>query len=153
MMHRHGILVLAGLPYSAAPLLVRSMMADLGDEERLASGVDRTGLLYAIVNGTVKLGYALAIGVFLLLAQLGFDPKVPSAQGDTALIVLYAVAPAALGLLVCAVILRYPLDATAHAEIRRQLDERDAAEPLPSPSPEPHVAPLVPHPKEWPAAE
>jgi MazG family protein len=82
----HLILVLAGLPYSAAPLLVRSMMADLGDEERLASGVDRTGLLYAIVNGTVKLGYALAIGVFIVLAKLGFDPKVPSAQGDTALI-------------------------------------------------------------------
>ncbi|WP_165187253.1 MFS transporter [Caulobacter soli] len=141
------ILVLAGLPYSAAPLLVRSMMADLGDEERLASGVDRTGLLYAIVNGTVKLGYALAVGVFLLLAQLGFDPKVPSAQGDTALIVLYAVTPAALGLLVCAIILRYPLDATAHAEIRRQLDARDAAEPLPSPSPEPHVAPLVAPPR------
>jgi GPH family glycoside/pentoside/hexuronide:cation symporter len=79
-----AILVLAGLPYSAAPLLVRSMMADIGDEERLASGVDRTGLLYAIVNGTVKLGYALAIGVFLLLSWLGFDPKVPSAQGDTA---------------------------------------------------------------------
>jgi Na+/melibiose symporter-like transporter len=135
--------ILAGLPYSAAPLLVRSMMADLGDEERLATGVDRTGLLYAIVNGTVKLGYALAIGVFLVLAKLGFDPKVPSAQGDAALIGLYAVAPAVLGLLVCAIILRYPLDATAHAEIRRQLDARDAAEPLPSPSPEPHVAPLA----------
>lgn len=138
-----AILVLAGLPYSAAPLLVRSMMADIGDEERLASGVDRTGLLYAVVNGTVKLGYALAIGVFLLLSWLGFDPKVPSAQGDTALITMYAVAPAVLGLLVCAVILRYPLDATAHAEIRRQLDERDAAEPPPSPTPEPHVAPLA----------
>lgn len=136
-------LILAGLPYSAAPLLVRSMMADLGDEERLASGVDRTGLLYAVVNGTVKLGYALAAGVFIVLAALGFDPKVPSAQGDTVLIVLYAVVPAVLGLLVCAIILRYPLDATAHAEIRRQLDERDAAEPLPSPSPEPHVAPLA----------
>jgi Na+/melibiose symporter-like transporter len=81
--------------------------------------------------------------VFLLLSWLGFDPKVPSAQGDTALIAMYAVAPAVLGLLVCAVILRYPLDATAHAEIRRQLDERDAAESLPSPTPEPHVAPLA----------
>ncbi|EJL32348.1 Na+/melibiose symporter-like transporter [Caulobacter sp. AP07] len=137
------ILVLAGLPYSAAPLLVRSMMADIGDEERLHAGVDRTGLLYAVVNGTVKLGHALAIGVFLLLSWLGFDPKIPSAQGDAALITLYAVAPAALGLLVCAIILRYPLDAAAHAEIRRQLDERDAAEPLPSPSPEPHVSPLL----------
>jgi Na+/melibiose symporter-like transporter len=137
------ILILAGLPYSAAPLLVRSMMADIGDEERLASGVDRTGLLYAVVSGTLKLGHALAIGVFLLLSWAGFDPKIPSAQGDLALIALYAAAPAALGLLVCAIILRYPLDATAHAEIRRQLDERDAAEPLPSPSPEPHASPLL----------
>ncbi|WP_426011554.1 MFS transporter [Caulobacter sp. DWR2-3-1b2] len=136
-------LILAGLPYSAAPLLVRSMMADIGDEERLASGVDRTGLLYAVVNGTVKLGHALAIGVFLLLAQLGFDPKAPSAQGDAALIGLFGFVPAVLALLVCAIILRYRLDATAHAEIRRQLDERDAAEPLPSPSPEPHVSPLL----------
>jgi GPH family glycoside/pentoside/hexuronide:cation symporter len=137
------LLVLAGLPYSAAPLLVRSMMADIGDEERLHGGVDRTGLLYAIVNGTVKLGYALAIGVFVVLERLGFDPKVPSAQGDTALICLYAVAPAVLCLVVCVTILRYPLDATAHAEIRRQLDARDTVEPLPSPSPEPHVSPLV----------
>jgi Na+/melibiose symporter-like transporter len=122
------VLVLAGLPYSAAPLLVRSMMADIGDEERLNTGVDRTGLLYAIVNGTVKLGFALAIGVFLVLEKLGFDPKIPSAQGDTALIVLYTVVPAALGVLVSVIIVRYPLDAKRHAEIRAQLDARDAAQ-------------------------
>lgn len=123
-----AVLVLAGLPYSAAPLLVRSMMADIGDEERLNTGVDRTGLLYAIVNGTVKLGFALAIGVFLVLEKLGFDPKIPSAQGDTALIVLYTVVPAALGVLVSVIIVRYPLDAKRHAEIRAQLGARDAAQ-------------------------
>jgi MFS family permease len=143
------VLVLAGLPYSAAPLLVRSMMADIGDEERLNTGVDRTGLLYAIVNGTVKLGFALAIGVFLVLEKLGFDPKIPSAQGDTALIVLYTVVPAALGVLVSVIIVRYPLDAKRHAEIRAQLDARDAAQAhaqasphdrLPDPSPAPTAA-------------
>lgn len=133
-----AILVLAGLPYSAAPLLVRSMMADIGDEERLATGIDRTGLLYAIVNGTVKLGYALAIGVFLLLAKLGFDPKVPTAQGDAALIGLYAVAPAVLGVLVCLIIVRYPLDAKRHAEIRAQLEARDAAQAKTSAEASPH---------------
>lgn len=121
------VLVLAGLPYSAAPLLVRSMMADIGDEERLETGVDRTGLLYAIVNGTVKLGYALAAGVFVLLAQLGFDPKAPTPQGDAALMGLFCIAPAALGVLVCVIIVRYPLDAKRHAEIRAQLEARDAA--------------------------
>ncbi len=122
-----AILVLAGLPYTAAPMLVRSMMADIGDEERLASGVDRTGLLYAIVTGTLKLGYALAIGVFPVLAWLGFDPKAPTPSGETALTVLYAVVPAAMGLLVAAIMLRYPLNATRVAEIQRQLAARDAA--------------------------
>ncbi|MFT4251524.1 MAG: MFS transporter [Caulobacter sp.] len=133
-----AVLVLAGLPYSAAPLLVRSMMADIGDEERLNTGVDRTGLLYAIVNGTVKLGYALAIGVFLVLEKLGFDPKVPSAQGDAALVALYTVVPAALGVLVCLIIVRYPLDARRHAEIRAQLEARDAADAATAADTSPH---------------
>jgi Na+/melibiose symporter-like transporter len=121
------VLVLAGLPYSAAPVLVRSMMADIGDEERLESGVDKTGLLYAIVTGTVKLGYALAVAVFIALGWMGFDPKVPTPEGDAALIGLYAFAPAALGLVVAAIMMRYPLDATRLAEIQRQLAARDAA--------------------------
>lgn len=129
------VLILAGLPYSAAPLLVRSMMADIGDEERLASGADRTGLLYALVSGTVKLGHALAIGAFPLLAWLGFDPKLPTATGETALIALYSVVPAAMGLVVAAVMLRYPLDATRVAEIQSQLAARDAAS-LEHPEPE-----------------
>jgi GPH family glycoside/pentoside/hexuronide:cation symporter len=136
-----AILILAGIPYAAAPLLVRAMMADIGDEERLASGADRTGLLYAIVNGTVKLGHAFAIGAFPLLALFGFDPKLPTATGETALIALYAIVPAAMGLVVAAVMLRYPLDATRVAEIQRQLAARDAATLSPKqPEPDPNVA-------------
>lgn len=134
------VLVLAGLPYSAAPLLVRAMMADISDEERLASGADRTGLLYALVSGTVKLGHALAIGAFPVLALLGFDPKQPTATGETALIALYSVVPAVMGLVVAAVMLRYPLDATRVADIQRQLSERDASVPTsPEPEPDPHA--------------
>lgn len=137
------VLVLAGLPYSAAPLLVRSMMADIGDEERLQSGVDKTGLLYAIVTGTVKLGYALAVGVFIVLGWMGFDPKTQTPAGDAALIGLYAFAPAGLGLLVAAIMLRYPLDANRVAEIQRQLAARDAATESRTPAAEadPHAVP------------
>ena len=130
------VLVLAGLPYSAAPSLVRSMMADIGDEERLESGADRTGLLYAIVSGAMKLGYALAVGVFIVLQMLGFDPKAPTAAGDAALVGLYAFLPAGLGLLVSVIMLRYPLDATRLAEIQRQLAARDAATDSPTPAAE-----------------
>lgn len=131
------VLILAGLPYSAAPLLVRSMMADIGDEERLDSGVDKTGLLYAIVTGTIKLGYALAVGVFIILGWMGFDPKTPTPAGDAALIGLYAFAPAALGLVVAAIMMRYPLDADRLAEIQRQLAAQDAATGADQPSTEP----------------
>jgi Na+/melibiose symporter-like transporter len=136
------ILVLAGIPYTAAPVLVRAMMADIGDEERLQSGVDRTGLLYAIVTGTAKLGYALAIGAFPVLQWLGYDPKVPTASGDTALIAMYAVVPALMGLVVAGFMLRYPLDAARVAEIQRQLAARDAAQGDASAAePEPNVLP------------
>lgn len=136
-----AVLVLAGLPYSAAPSLVRSMMADIGDEERLESGADRTGLLYAIVSGAMKLGYALAVGVFILLQMLGFDPKAPTADGDAALIALYSYLPAGLGLLVSVIMLRYPLDASRLAEIQRQLAARDAeaGSPTPAAEPDPHA--------------
>jgi Na+/melibiose symporter-like transporter len=136
------VLILAGIPYTAAPVLVRAMMADIGDEERLTGGVDRTGLLYAILTGTVKLGYALAIGAFPVLQWMGFDPKVPTVSGDNALIAMYAVVPAAMGLVVAVVMLRYPLDATRVAEIQRQLMARDAAQGnAPAAEPEPNVLP------------
>lgn len=138
-----AVLILAGLPYSAAPSLVRSMMADIGDEERLESGVDRTGLLYAIVAGAMKLGYALAVGVFILLQMMGFDPKAPTASGDAALIALYAFLPASLGLLVSVIMLRYPLDASRLAEIQRQLAARDAAAGSSTPAAEPNPNALV----------
>jgi GPH family glycoside/pentoside/hexuronide:cation symporter len=120
----------AGLPYSAAPFLLRAMMADYADEERLASGANRTGLLYAILTGTVKIGTALAVSSLIVLGLLGFDAHHPAnstAAGLMGLQVLYAVAPGVIGLLAAWTMVRYPLTEERHAEIRAQLAERDAA--------------------------
>jgi GPH family glycoside/pentoside/hexuronide:cation symporter len=125
-------LILAGLPYSAGPFLLRSMMADVGDEERLATGADRTGLLYAVLAGTAKIGYALAVGItFVALDVLGFnaqgggDPQ----AGMMGLQALFVVGPAVLGLLAAWVTFGYPLDAKRHTEIREQLALRDGGPP------------------------
>jgi GPH family glycoside/pentoside/hexuronide:cation symporter len=125
-------LILAGLPYSAAPFLLRSMLADVGDEEKLATGADRTGLLYAVLAGTAKVGYALAVGItFLALDVLGFnaqgggDPQ----AGMAGLQALFVIAPAVLGLLAAWVCFGYPLDANRHAEIQDELARRDAIPP------------------------
>lgn len=125
-------LILAGLPYSAGPFLLRSMLADVGDEERLASGADRTGLLYAILAGTAKLGYALAVGItFVALDTLGFNAQGGGdpAAGVMGLQLLFVIAPALLGLLAAWVCFGYPLDARRHAEIRDQLALRDGIPP------------------------
>ncbi|MDP1630413.1 MAG: MFS transporter [Caulobacter sp.] len=129
-------LVAAGIPYSAGALLLRSMMADYSDEERLASGKDRTGLLYAILTGTVKIGTALASTSLILLGALGFNAA--HATESTALSMaglqaLYAFAPGVIGLLAAAVMIGYPLTEAKHAEILRQLGEADGASTPPTP--------------------
>lgn len=125
-------LIAAGIPYSAGALLLRSMMADYGDEERLASGVDRTGLLFAILTGTVKVGSALAVTSLILLGTLGFDAAHADKSTElsmTGLQALYAFAPGIVGLLAAAAMIGYPLTEAKHAEILRQLGERDGAFP------------------------
>lgn len=125
-------LIAAGIPYSAGALLLRSMMADYGDEERLSSGKDRTGLLFAILTGTVKVGSALAVTSLMFLDALGFDAahaanSTPeSMQG---LMALYAFVPGIVGLLAAAAMIGYPLTEAKHAEILRQLGDRDGVFP------------------------
>jgi Na+/melibiose symporter-like transporter len=127
-----GIMLLGGLPFSGGALLLRAMLADVGDEVRLVTGVDRTGLLYSIFTGTRKIADMLAILTFLVLARLGFDPNTAgnSAQSLLGLQVLFIGLPSLLAVAAALVVLRYPLDARRHAEIRAALDARASAEAL-----------------------
>lgn len=121
---------LAGLASTSGQILFRSMMADIADEERLHSGVDRTGLLFALLTGSVKIGSALAVGAGLYtLKVVDFDfaqGAANSAQALQTLSVLFCLVPASLGLVTAAIISGHKIDAAAHAEIRRRLDARDA---------------------------
>ena len=121
------LMFLIGVPYAAGAFLLRAMMADIGDEERLASGVDRTGLLYAILAGTVKIGSAAAVGVtFPLLQVLGFDPTGKGVDaGLGSLSILFAAVPAAMAILASLLVWRFPLTPERHAEIRAALAARD----------------------------
>lgn len=124
-----GGMFLAGLSFTAGPALLRAMMADLGDEERLVSGVDRTGLLFSLLTGSVKIGSAAAVGIGLsALHAAGFEPELAEQNSPGALLTLklmFAILPAALGILSAWLISGHKLDAVAHADIRRRLEERD----------------------------
>ena len=121
---------LAGLPFGAGAILLRAMMADVGDEERLASGVDRTALLYGLLSGSQKIGTGVAVLAGLnALHAVGFDAKLGTGNSPaalTAVTIAFSIVPAACGFIGALVIRGHKLDAAAHADIRRRLAERDA---------------------------
>ena len=122
--------VFAGIPYSAASLLLRAMMADVSDDVRLTGGVDRTGLLYAILASTAKLGSALAVGLtFPILARAGFHAQANGADSSAALNVLtflFIGLPAVLCMIAALILLSYRLGRQRHAAILAELALRDA---------------------------
>lgn len=121
---------LAGLPYASGPIMLKAMMADVADEERLASGVDRTGLLFSLLTGSIKIGSMLAVGGSLfLLKEVGFVAELSGGNSPMALLTLqlmFCLGPASLALLAAWIISGYRLDAAAHGDIRARLDQRDA---------------------------
>ena len=48
-----------GIAFGAPPMLLRSMMADLTDEDELTNGKKRPGLFFALLTTTDKVGAAL----------------------------------------------------------------------------------------------
>lgn len=124
------LMAIAGLPSNAGPILIRSMMADVADDVRLDTGVDRLSLLMSLLSSIGKIGPALMTGLALyILSLVDFDITLGAGNSRESLwtlAILYAIVPAFTGLLTAWVIRGYRLDSAAHAEIRRQLDERDA---------------------------
>ncbi|AQR62096.1 MFS transporter [Brevundimonas sp. LM2] len=123
-------LFIAGLPYAAGLLLSRAMMADVADEVRLETGEDRMGLLFSFLSLTTKLGYAISVGVLILLAWVGFDQAPGAANSPTALTtltLLFLALPTGLLVLSAVVLRAYPLTAARHAQVRAGLAEKDTA--------------------------
>ncbi|CAN7248942.1 MFS transporter [Phenylobacterium sp. LjRoot164] len=119
-----------GFVSSAFVLIVRAMVADVADEVRLETGKERVGLLYALVTTTQKIGTAITVGIsFTVLDLVGYN----AAEGATntpeairGLELCYVFAPIILVFFGGAAFIGWKLDAKRHAEVRRQLDERDA---------------------------
>jgi len=118
-----------GLTQGAGNLMLRAMVADIADAEHLASGEQRNGLFYSAFSISAKLGSALALGIALpLLGWLGFNPHGanPPAALD-ALLLLFALGPALGHGIAAGLLARFPLDETAHRDIRARLDAREGA--------------------------
>jgi len=114
---------------------IRAITADVGDEIRLEKGSHQMGLLYALTSATSKVAGAFSITfTFKVLQMIGYDPKLGPANGPAqihGLELAFIVGPIFFVMAGGACFLGYKLTADKHADIRRQLDERDAiyAEP------------------------
>ncbi len=116
-----------GIPFCANQVLLRAMLADVGDEDRLISGKDRTGMLFALLTATNKVGYALAAATFIPLGWAGFISKEDALQTPEALqmlTILFVALPIGLLLVASWVIFSFPLDKARQEEIRAQLEAR-----------------------------
>lgn len=124
------VMFLAGLPYAAGLFLLRAMMADVGDEVRLETGVDRTGLMFSILSATTKIGHVVALIPYLILQWVGFKAVPPvGGNSETSLLtlqILFILLPGVLLAAAAWVLKGYPLTPARHDEIRRALDARDS---------------------------
>jgi len=133
-----GIVLLAiltiaqGLTQSSGNLMLRAIVSDVADKQRLETGTDRAGLLFSVFGLSMKAGNAVAIGFVLpLVAWLGFKASGPNdANSLFALKCVFALVPFAAHTLSALIMLRFPLDEARHAQIRDAL-EALGAEPEP----------------------
>jgi Na+/melibiose symporter-like transporter len=125
-----GFTIAFGLAFGAAPTLLRSMMADLTDEDELKSGQKRAGLYFALLTTTNKLGAALGVGLSFTILDWAFG-FVPGTQNDHAaldgLLLTYALGTAGGLLLAALPLLTYPMTREKHGEIVAALRAREQA--------------------------
>ena len=146
-----ALTIAQGLSQGSGNLMLRSIVADLADRQRLSSGQERSGLLFSVFSLSSKAATAAAVGVALpLVAWLGFHPGAGNTpQALLGLKLVFALGPALSHIVSAALIVGFPLDERRHAEIRLALDARATATAWtidPSASPFPAHDAFVPGP-------
>jgi Na+/melibiose symporter-like transporter len=123
-----AVTAIFAIPYTAARVMLKSMMADVTDDDRLKSGRMQAGIFFSLLLTTEKLGIAIAAISLTILAAIGFQPKtVNDASVLTGLMLLFAAAPAVFHGLAALILWRYPLGRTQQAEMRAAIALRFGA--------------------------
>jgi Na+/melibiose symporter-like transporter len=123
-----ALTVAQGLSQGSGNLMLRAIVSDVADQERLKTGKDHSGLLFSIFNVTINVAMALSLGIALRLVHMfGFQPgaaNTPDAISSLRWII--AIGPAIGHGLSALLMLSFPLNEAKHAEIVRALAEQGA---------------------------
>jgi Na+/melibiose symporter-like transporter len=123
-----GLTVAQGLAQGSGNLMLRALVADIADKQRLETGEERTALFFSVFALAGKAATAVAVGVALpLVAYLGFQPgHANTPQALEGLKWVFALGPALAHIASAALISRFSLDEAQHGEIRRALAAQEA---------------------------
>jgi GPH family glycoside/pentoside/hexuronide:cation symporter len=123
-----ALTVAQGLAQGSGNLMLRAIVSDVADQERLKTGKDHSGLLFSIFNVTINAAMALSVGIALPLVGLfGFVPGGANTPGAlSSLQWIIAVGPAIGHSLSAIIMVNFPLTEARHAEIVRALAEQGA---------------------------
>lgn len=120
---------IAGVPAVAGTMLLRSMMADVADEDELRTGQQRSGLFFGLLLTTGKVGLAMGPASLIILSWFGFSGGEGAQNSDTALmalVVMFSVVPMMINFATALSLRAYPLDAARQAELRAAIETRNA---------------------------
>ncbi len=112
-------------------LMTRSMLADVADQVRLEQGRERLSLVFALNTLTTKIATAAAVIItYPLLEKIGYSPK-PGAHNSAAAIDglgwIFVGGPILFVMLGGACLIGWKMTAERHAQIRAELELKDAA--------------------------
>jgi Na+/melibiose symporter-like transporter len=123
-----AFLFATGFMHSGLQFLIRAMAADVIDYDNVQTGGQRSGLYFALLAITAKMGGALAIGLtYPLLDQVGFNAQGGNSE-DTlfAFRIIYVAVPTLAMLGAYFGIRGFHLDQDAQADLRSEIEARDA---------------------------
>lgn len=120
------VFLFVGVNTGAKDFLMRAIMADVIDQDRVNTGQDRSALYYSMLTLTAKIGLAASVGIiYPMLDMVGFDP---AGINDEATIegvrLVVATSPTLLLFVVVGVMWRFPLDKASQESLRRALGSR-----------------------------
>ena len=121
-----------GACFGGLQFLPLAILADVIDVETAETGKARAGSYIAFASMTAKISTAL--GTFLAIRALSMTDFNAKLLADNAfddlfyLRVFYALVPALFFILAIVMAVRFPLTAKAHADLRTQIDKRQASE-------------------------
>lgn len=113
--------LVSGIGFGSAPIMLRSMLADVIERERQLTGESRAGLYYSLNSASYKIGASFGIGIpyVLLEALVGYQPGGTNGPAETAgLIWVFVGVPAIAYGLPVLVLRRYPLTRKAYGDLQ-----------------------------------